>query len=658
LLDLLDDQRTRPLALEAFARVGLSGQRQLTAIVGGAQTSQRCRAADALGAIKAPWAVEVLRNALVDAAPAVRSHAAMALAALGQPPTGDDPLALTFAIAARRWDDIVAFGERAVGPLVEAFPPQSFQPRDFVRALGRIGGARAAGALATLLEGAKDYERNEILTALVDLRDSRALAALQAILRAPDAGAAGTSRHQMELAKTLAVAGLRARLDAVKLLQRFGGAEAIAVLVDALANPHRGVRRAAADALDASGWQPDSAHEVASRLIARTDWVGVVALGGAAAPALAPAVADEDFATSFAAAEALAAIGEAKTVPPPLLRGLEHADYRIRVRAVEVLGKVSDPHVLDILGAALGTSFIDRHAADALVACGAPAVGVLIAALPRAPGVAAGALGRLGDPRAVEPLIDALAKASENGRESIAGALGQLGDPRAVGPLLAVLPAHASASETLAIRGAMAALRRLAPANVEQLVAALEEPGTPLWALALLLGECRETRAVERVVAAVPEAADPDLACFAQGLAAIGDRRAVPPLAARLEPRGSGVVAAALASFGDWRSLDALREYARRQDGTCVDTYRSGTSSLEPALEALVRTLRASAADAPDEVLQPLAALKDMSESVSSVVNACSRVTETHGVSCAHIRQLARQELIRRGASATASGHA
>jgi HEAT repeat protein len=48
---------------------------------------------------------------------------------------------------------------------------------------------------------------------------------------------------------------------------------------------------------------------------------------------------------------------------------------------------------------------------------------------------AAEALGRLGDPRAVEPLIDTLWDDDARVRLKAAWALGMLGDPRALAPL-------------------------------------------------------------------------------------------------------------------------------------------------------------------------------------------------------------------------------
>jgi HEAT repeat protein len=48
-------------------------------------------------------------------------------------------------------------------------------------------------------------------------------------------------------------------------------------------------------------------------------------------------------------------------------------------------------------------------------------------------------LGRLGDVRAVDPLIELLSDADQDLRRSAVEALGRIGDPKAIGPLLKVL---------------------------------------------------------------------------------------------------------------------------------------------------------------------------------------------------------------------------
>lgn len=101
---------------------------------------------------------------------------------------------------------------------------------------------------------------------------------------------------------------------------------------------------------------------------------------------------------------------------------------------------------VDGLIAALG--YPDDHnirlsAASALAKVGdSRAVNPLITALDDQRGVkevAALALGEIGDPRAVEPLVDELANENWEVRSSVAKALGKLGDDRAIQPLINLL---------------------------------------------------------------------------------------------------------------------------------------------------------------------------------------------------------------------------
>ncbi len=62
--------------------------------------------------------------------------------------------------------------------------------------------------------------------------------------------------------------------------------------------------------------------------------------------------------------------------------------------------------------------------------------------------VASDALGKIGDKRAVEPLITALDDEDELVREGAAKALGMLGDKRAVEPLITAL-----GDEDVSVRG-------------------------------------------------------------------------------------------------------------------------------------------------------------------------------------------------------------
>ena len=79
---------------------------------------------------------------------------------------------------------------------------------------------------------------------------------------------------------------------------------------------------------------------------------------------------------------------------------------------------------------------------------------------------AAGALGKIGDARAVEPLIGVLSDDDENVRWRAAEALGKIGDKRAVEPLIGVLGdedeyVRSSAAEALGVIGDVRAVEPL-----------------------------------------------------------------------------------------------------------------------------------------------------------------------------------------------------
>ena len=145
-------------------------------------------------------------------------------------------------------------------------------------------------------------------------------------------------------------------------------------------------------------------------------------------------------------------------------------------------------------------------------------------------GHVAWALGKLGDPRATSPLIHCLYRGDiRNSHNSAAEALGELGDPRAIEPLAVCLSSHWLG------RSAAAALCKLGDAGVERLIESLKS---------------QDPSARESVVWAfeqvgTPKAAPSMIACLddpdcdvregaARALGNMSDNKAVEPLMARL----------------------------------------------------------------------------------------------------------------------------
>jgi HEAT repeat protein len=140
---------------------------------------------------------------------------------------------------------------------------------------------------------------------------------------------------------------------------------------------------------------------------------------------------------------------------------------------------------------------------------------------------AAWVLGRLGDKRAVEPLVAALGDARVTGdgwggrvQPALAAvALGRLGDKRAVKPLIDALK-HYPPSLKIPGRIDLVAFARLARRGAAKILDALVDVGPP--AVEPLIGVLKDENALVRSFAA-------------EGLGELGDKRAVQPLVAVLK---------------------------------------------------------------------------------------------------------------------------
>ena len=229
------------------------------------------------------------------------------------------------------------------------------------------------------------------------------------------------------------------------------------------------------------------------------------------------------------AAEALVEIG------PPAVEGLilGLGDIYADDRAAAALGKIGDPRAVAPLVTALQNEYLRRDAGEALARLGAPAIEPLIAAL-RDPDadvrkVATRALVEIGGP-SFDPLFVAL---REDRCADAAVALGEIGDRRAVEPLIMALGAG---NEAMSAAAAMALGKLKDALAVEPLIRALSDRAGDVRAnAAKALGEIGDRRAVEPLIAALHDQ-DRDVRFGAVwALGEIGDARAVEPLIGALE---------------------------------------------------------------------------------------------------------------------------
>jgi len=160
-------------------------------------------------------------------------------------------------------------------------------------------------------------------------------------------------------------------------------------------------------------------------------------------------------------------------------------------------------------------------------------------------GAAATALGQLGDPRAVNPLIRALNDSDGGVRGATATALGQIGDTHAVNPLITVIQ-----NDEWSVReAAVAALGNIGAHAVGPLIAALHDQDEYVRrAAAEALGQIGDPRAVEALISALDESAAARQAA-AEALGQIGDPDAVEPLIGALNDQNANVRKAAAAAL-------------------------------------------------------------------------------------------------------------
>lgn len=159
----------------------------------------------------------------------------------------------------------------------------------------------------------------------------------------------------------------------------------------------------------------------------------LLGLGLKSVPYLLERVADSD---RHLRERVIAALGTLKVsdAVPLIVQVLQNPDLKRRYIAAWALGEINDPRALDALIAALEDpdTEVRKYATRSLIKFNKAAVDPLVRALGslphRAQGAAILALGDIGDPRALEPL---LTQAQGGNRAEVFLALGKLKDSRA-----------------------------------------------------------------------------------------------------------------------------------------------------------------------------------------------------------------------------------
>jgi HEAT repeat protein len=451
LLEALKDSdgAVRKGAVEGLVQAGAPAIGPLVKAL--ADPALRQTASATLGQIGDPSAVGPLLTALKHDNDQVRRAAADTLDLLVWKPDAGEGGAGYWA-AKGQWQKCVDIGAPAVEPLIDALRHHDSLVRQVAaRGLGQIGDIRAVEPLIAALRGREDV-RAVAAQALGQIDDGRAVEPLIAALK--DSGSnirAASARALGQLGDLRAVDRLIAALKdhdsivrsaAAVALGEIGDRRAVEPLIAAMKG-REDVRIAAAVALGVIG-DPRAVEPLIGAL---KDWRVCVpaaeALARIGAPAAAPLVAmlaDRSELVQSTAVEALIVqIGLPAAAPLVVVLANEHD--AVREAAANLLDRIGwAPDGTDA-GAAYWAA---RGQWEKCVQIGVRAVEPLAVATvtwlrPDLRSAAAGALGIIGDARAVEPLTAAMKDGDQGVRAAAAQALGGIGDPRAVDVLIAAL---------------------------------------------------------------------------------------------------------------------------------------------------------------------------------------------------------------------------
>lgn len=484
-------------------------------------------------------AIDLLIKTLGDKEPVVRRAAIQALGELKAtnavaPLTEylkdeDQSIRKTSAIALGR------IGDKRATATVETAANSNVDQWEYAAALYRLGNRDHLNQVTDALRSEYSDVRREALKTLLEFGDSRALPALLAL--ANDDGAVKRGESPW------------IRLALADGLAHFDGEEPRIVLINMLGDPEAAVRAASATSLvKMSSTDPKS--EASQR--------SLIALIGALKKETIPIVVT-------AITDGLSVFDRARV-----------ADLLLDARTAD--GKLS-PTILGVLAA----SGVTAESETSQLSAGNAAEQIR----------AAERLSRLGDPRAVSPLIDALTEAKDlQVRVKSAEALGALRDRHAVEPLINAAHAPEAQLRTAAVTALGLIGDHLA---AEALFVAVHD-NEPAVREAGLQSLAAFGISLERVSSDLSSSNWQVRAAAVTTLARLGDRGAVPPIVSALNDKDSRVrseAARALGTFSDQSATDALIRALRDQsaDVRVEATFSLGRLKDPRALAPLTSSL-------------------------------------------------------------------
>lgn len=298
------------------------------------------------------------------------------------------------------------------------------------------------------------------------------------------------------LSAALSYDDITVRIKIIQILGYIPSPKTIDVLVKLLKSPEEEVKAATIKSLDKAGWKPDKEETGAIYWINQQRWDKCIEIGLPAIPHLLNTLSHPSI-TDMMKEEITYALTRIGAEAVPILIDIlnNRGATEQREAAARVLGKINDPRAIDPLLAKIND----------------PAWPVRQAV--------ASALGEMGNLRALDKLITALADVELDVRKASALAIGKLGDSKGIAPLVQILKTDHGAIQDVVVE----ALTMLGWQPD------FGEAGTAYWIAKQQWDKCVTIGrpAVPMLMAAIKKTNAPDVRrALAKALTEIGDPRA------------------------------------------------------------------------------------------------------------------------------------
>ena len=528
-LEYKKDENVRVKAVEALARIKYEqAVDSLIDVLKNDNEAWRVRkaAAQALGQIKSAKAMEPLIGVLKTPHPSAQEPTAEVEGGIGNTRAAENDIRET---AARSLGKIK--GEKAEDALIDVLKNDRAWTvcKVIVEVLGNIGGTPAVNALLHVLNDEKTDTnvREAAVKALAQISDSNATEQLIDVLRKDNAW--------------------RIRKAAAEALGKIGGLDAVEPLIEVLDYLHPDAQKITAGMAGGTG----DARTIKEKTQVRQ--TVVEALGEIGSVNAVDSLLDvlnkgESLAMRESAAKALGRIKN-KQAAPALIEVLKEnsTTWHVREATAEALGRIRETTTVNLLIGLLNASYSDIHENTIEAEERTRNAQLVKVDNPRVRRAIAGALGEIGDSRAVKLLINALEGDTEwRVREAAARALGQIENANAVDALTKVFKSKDNAVTWQVRKAVVEALGRIGGTKAAELLINLLKSSYPgKQEVQEVTGKVTEkvngphsdmhgnTTEVEKKTgdAQIMQVNDPHIRrAIVESLGEIGDSRAVDPL--------------------------------------------------------------------------------------------------------------------------------